>query len=183
MYPAESLQAGQGRNGLAGTRCRALGAPLYWQGTAFVGKRLCHTRPRLSGQTGQPGRAAGAWRAPGAHCAQPVFCTGPALAVLDFGPLFQVRGLLTNGAPWLRRPSSFDTSSVCFPHRAPAAGGRAGVRDRRGAGAGWRRPSISTNRQSAALCGCAAASARSSTGAQQTSVPSSSTCHLARGAP
>ena len=46
----------------------------------------------------------------------------------------------------------------------------AGVRLNRGAGAGWTRPSTSTNVPRATLCGWAAASDIVSTGAKQTSV-------------
>src|ERR1700712_1661512 len=55
-----------------------------------------------------------------------------------------------------------------------------GVREKRGAGAGWVMPSTSTKILRSAMCGCFGASDSDSTGAKQTSVPSMIAHHSAR---
>jgi hypothetical protein len=55
-----------------------------------------------------------------------------------------------------------------------------GVREKRGAGAGWVTPWRSTKIFRAAMCGCVGASAMVSTGAKQMSVPSMILHHSSR---
>ena len=93
--------------------------------------------------------------------------------------------------PGRRRPARSGRRRPSMPQAASAsrvsapAFGRGGeerlavVREKRGAGAGWRTPSCSTNTSRATMCGCSIASVSGRTGATHASVPSKTSVHSA----
>ena len=85
-------------------------------------------------------------------------------------------GRVDSGGVSAQRAAMSPTSA---PSRADGPGRRAGVRSRRGDGAGCRTPSTSTNTPRSALCGSRAASGKFSTGVTQASVPSKFAAHSA----
>src|SRR4051812_5687555 len=80
-------------------------------------------------------------------------------------------------------PEAFHEAQAFTASPSPTVtGGRAtdGVRENRGAGAGWVAPSCWMNTSRATMCGCFVASDIVSTGAKQTSVPSMIADHSSR---
>src|SRR5215472_2008752 len=82
------------------------------------------------------------------------------------------RPIAAASSPW-----AVSNSSVCSPGPGGGETGPAGVRLKRGAGAGWGIPASSIKLSRAWLCGWTGASSIASTGAKQASLPSMSSHH------